>query len=560
MSDAPVTDDDSAAALAAPVLIVGGGPVGMTLAMDLHALGIACVIVNTEPDTRWHPKGATQNARTMEHYRRLGVSAQLRALGMPIDHPLDVGYFTRLTAWELARLKLPSEREKMQDVANAGPTDQVPEPLLRCNQMYAEEFLFRHIQTLDGVDVRFGWQCADFVERHDGIVAEIEEIETGRRQTVHAAYLVGCDGARGLTRRKLGVRYAGESAGSEVFYLNGRMVSTYMHAPGFLRRIPHPLCWQYWTVNRDVRCMSMVLDGSDDITFGTMLRGAEDVPDERRIAQQFLAAYGSDIAFKFHGHRPWTAGHALVADSFGADRVMLCGDAAHLFTPTGGFGLNTGIDDAINLGWKLAALVQGWGGARLLDSYEIERRPIALRNTAAGRSYVRSIGATPIGAAINENSAAGEAARREAGDYLSGFVEEFASLGVQLGARYDSSPIIAADGSDPPGDDPALYRPSACPGGRAPHLRLADRSSLYDHLGRFFTLLRFHGRGADTRSLEAAAGSRGVPLKIVDVDLAAGRDLYERDLALIRPDLHVAWRGNRLPDDSAALIDHVTGR
>ena len=546
-------------AIAVPVLIVGGGPVGMTLAMDLHALGIPCVIVNTETGTRWHPKGATQNARTMEHYRRLGISRQLRAMGLPPDYPTDVGYFTRLTGWELARLKMPSDREKMEAVAAAGPTDQVPEPLLRCNQMYSEEFLLRHIRTLDGVDVRFGWRCVDFSERVDGVVAEIEDVATGRQQTVRAAYLVGCDGGRGLTRHKLGVRYAGESVGSETFYLNGRMVSTYVNAPGFLRRIPHAPCWQYWTVNTDVRCMSMVLDGSDDITFGTMLRGPEDSLDEARIARMFLAAYGSDIKMKFYDHKPWTAGHALVADSFGGDRVILCGDAAHLFTPTGGFGLNTGVDDAINLGWKLAAMVQGWGGARLLESYEIERRPIAIRNTTAGKQFVHSIGATPIGAAINENTPAGEAARREAGDYLSGFGEEFASLGVQLGARYDGSPIVAGDGSTPPADDLAVYKPSACPGGRAPHLWLKDRSSLYDQCGRFFTLLRFRGATADTAPLEAAAQTKGVPLKMLEIDHPEGRDLYERDLALIRPDLTIAWRGNTSPDDSKALIDRVTG-
>ncbi|HUB97272.1 MAG TPA: FAD-dependent oxidoreductase [Stellaceae bacterium] len=546
-------------ALATDVMIVGGGPIGMTLAIDLDALGIRCVIANTETDTRWHPKGATQNARTMEHYRRLGISRQLRSLGLPQDFPLDVGYFTRLTGWELARLSLPSEREKMEVVANAGPVDQVPEPLLRCNQMYSEAFFLRHIQTLDRVDVRFGWQCLDFAEHKDGVTAEIEDVNTGRRQTVRALYLVGCDGGRGLTRRKLGVRYGGESSGSEYHYLDGRMVSTYVNAPGFLRRIPHRLCWQYWTVNTDVRCMSMVLDGSDDVTFGTMLRGPEDQIDEGRIARAFLAAYGSDIELKFYDHRPWTAGHALVADSFGAGRVLLCGDAAHLFTPTGGFGLNTGVDDAINLGWKLAASVQGWGGADLLASYEVERRAIALRNTAAGRQFVHSIGATPISAAINEDSPAGEAARRKAGDYLSGFGEEFASLGVQLGARYDGSPIISGDGTSPPPDDLAVYTPSATPGGRAPHLWLKDRSSLYDQCDQGFTLLRFRGTSADTRPIEAAARSRGVPLKVVEIDHPEGRDLYQRDLALIRPDLIVAWRGNRLPGDCAALIERCVG-
>jgi 2-polyprenyl-6-methoxyphenol hydroxylase-like FAD-dependent oxidoreductase len=553
-----MTREDLKAGLAAPVLIVGGGPVGMTLAMSLHALGTRCIVVNTETGPRWHPKGSTQNARTMETYRRLGVSAKLRSLGLAADYPLDIGYFTRLTGYELARLPQPCEREKMERVASAGPTDQVPEPLLRLNQMHCEDFLFRHIQALDGVAVRFGWQCIDYAECDDGIDAVIEEVETGLRQSIRAAYVIGCDGGRGIVRRKLGIRYGGGSVGPPG-YLNGPMVSTYLRVPDFFKRIPHRRCWQYWTVNRDVRSNTMIIDESDNILFGTTLRNPDDKPDPAVIAQQFRASYGQNIDFEFHDHKPWTAGHALVAECFGTGRAFLCGDSAHLFTPTGGFGLNTGIDDAVNLGWKLAAATQGWGGAGLLASYEFERRPIAQRNTAASKALARSVGAVPIGEAINDDSAAGEAARAEASAFLSTFGEEFASLGVQLGARYDRSPIIAGDGSEPPADDPAVYTPSACPGGRAPHVWLSGHRSLFDQLGRGFTLIRFKGCHEDTRPLEAAAHIRGMPLKTLEVDLGAGRDLYTRDLALIRPDLYVAWRGNRLPEDCAALVALVTG-
>ena len=418
-----------------PILIVGGGPVGMTLAMQLHAMETGCVILNADMSPRWHPKGATQNARTMEHYRRLGVSSALRRLGLPADWPTDVGYFTRLTGWELARLKMPSEREKMDAVGGAGPTDQVPEPLLRANQMYVEDYLYKHIQTLHGLDVRFGWQCLDFAEDNLGVTAEIEEIETGRRQRVRADFLVGCDGGRGMVRRKLGIHYSNAVEVGPRGYLNGPQVSTYVNIPGILKRIPHPLCWFYWTVNSDVRSTLMVLNGSDDVAFGTVLPNAEDKPDPARIARQLIATFGQDVAFSFYDHRPWTAGHALVADSFGTARVILCGDAAHLFTPTGGFGLNTGNDDAVNLGWKLAAIAQGWGGPGLVPSFEIERRPIAFRNTAAGKQLARSVAAVPVGAAMDENSPAGEEARRAAAVVLASFGEEFASLGVQLGAR-----------------------------------------------------------------------------------------------------------------------------
>ncbi len=551
--------DSTGTEISIPVLIVGGGPIGMTLAMQLHFMGVPCLMLNADAAPRWHPKGATQNARTMELYRRLGVARQLRALGLPADWPGDVGYFTRLTGWELARLKMPSEREKMAAAAAAGPTGQVPEPLFRGQQMYVEDWLFKHVKTLDGVDVRFGWQCLAFSEDKGGVTADIEEIETGRRVRVRAQFLVGCDGGRGMVRRSLGIRYSHAYDIGPRGYFNGPQVSTYVHVPGLLQRIPHPRCWFYWTFNRAGRGAIMALDGSDDVLFGTMLREADDKPDPAQIARQLIASIGAEVAFSFYDHKPWTAGHALVADSFGTARVILCGDAAHLFTPTGGFGLNTGNDDAVNLGWKLAAAVQGWGGPRLIASYERERRPIAFRNTAAGKVLALNVGTVPVGEAIDDDSPAGEEARRAAAAVLSGFTEEFASLGVQLGARYDGSPLVAGDGTDPPPDDPIVYTPSACPGGRAPHLWLEDRSSLYDRLGRGFTLVRFKGSDADMRPLAAEARGRGVPLDLLEVDHGTGRDLYQRDLALIRPDLHVAWRGNRLPDDCGALLARVTG-
>lgn len=539
------------------VIVVGGGPVGMTLAIDLHRRGIRCALCNSETGPRWYPKGSTQNARTMEHYRRLGLAPALRRLGLPPDYPTDVGYFTRLTGWELARLPMPSEQEKMAAVAAAGPTDQVPEPLLRCNQMYVEDFLYRHLLQLDRVTLRFGWQCLGFDEDSDGVTATIEEVETGRRETYRAPYIVGCDGGRGVVRHKLGIRYSGPPLGPQA-YLSGPMVATYVRAPGFLARIPHPRCWQYWIVNHDVRGFAMVLDGSDELLFGTNLPRPEDKPDRELVTRHFRLGFGADIAVEFLGHRPWIAGQALVADRFAAGRAFLAGDAAHLFTPTGGFGLNTGIDDAMNLGWKLAAAVAGWGGPRLSDSYEAERWPIARRNTAAAKALARNVGAVPVDAAINENSAAGEAARHKAGAVLATFGEEFASLGVQLGARYDGSPVIVDDGTTPPADDPVLYRPSAVPGGRAPHLWLADRTSLYDRLGSFFTLLSLR-RGGDAGALLAAAAARGVPLDLLEIEHAPGRALYGADFVLIRPDQYVAWRGNRLPDDCDALLARVTG-
>jgi 2-polyprenyl-6-methoxyphenol hydroxylase-like FAD-dependent oxidoreductase len=541
-----------------PVAIIGGGPVGMMLAMNLDALGVASVIINTDPTTRWHPKGGTQNARTMEHYRRLGLARELRQLGMPQDHPTDVAYFTRLCAWEIARLPMPSEAEKMRIVATAPPTHQEPEPILRVNQMYIEAAVFAQLPRRKHIILRYGWTCRDWREDDDGVALDLVEEASGKQETLRARYVVGCDGAHSVVRRKLGIRYGGGDPEKQS-YMGGTMVATHVRSRGFYAAVPHKRGYQYWAVNPEIRSNVMVLNGKDEFLVHSQLASETDKPDEREIARRIIACVGREIDLEFLVHSTWTAGLAHVVERYGESRAFLAGDSAHLFTPSGAFGMNTGVDDAVNLGWKLAAVVQGWGGPKLLATYESERRPIAFRNTAASKALTRSIGAVPVDPAIEEESPAGVAARDKAGRFLSTFAEEFASIGIQLGARYDGSPIVIADGTAPPPDDPAVYVPSATPGGRTPHLWLADRSSLFDHLGLGFTLLRLPGSVGDTVPLEAAAARRGVPLRVVEIALAEARDLYRAGLALVRPDQHVAWRGDALPDDCDALIARVTG-
>ncbi len=540
----------------APILIIGGGPVGMALAMNLDALGMRSVVINTEPQPRWHPKGSTQNARTMEHYRRLGIAAKLRQLGLPSHHKTDVIYFTRLTGWELARIRMPSEDEKMAAVRNAAPTDQVPEPIFRCNQMHVEAFLFEHIKTLKTVDVRFGWHCPDFRQDDEGVSVDIEHVETGRKETLRGSYLAGCDGGQSMVRRKLGIRYGGGPA-AEQAYLGGPMVSTHIRCPELYGRIIREPRWQYWVVNAQIRANIVAVNGRDEFLFSTRLQSVDDQPDDRAIQRAFVAAIGEPINVQIVGHWTWTAGNALVADKFVEGRVALCGDAVHLFTPAGGFGMNTGIDDAANLGWKLAAMAQGWGGPKLMESYELERRPIAIRNTEAAKALGRNIGAVPVDPAIEENSPGGEEARRKAGEYLSGFEPEFGSLGVQLGARYDGSPIIVSDGSPPPEDDPVNYVPSTVPGGRAPHVWLDGRKSLFDMLGNGFTLL--HCGESNSSVFEAVPMKRGVPCKRLDIRFAEAADLYKSAFVLIRPDRHVAWEGEKIPEDWDVIDSTVIG-
>jgi 2-polyprenyl-6-methoxyphenol hydroxylase-like FAD-dependent oxidoreductase len=540
-----------------PVAIVGGGPVGMMLALFLDRHGVRSVVFNTENEVRFHPKGSTHNARTMEHYRRLGLADEVRALGLPPDHPTDVAYFTRFNGWELARLRMPSLAEKRATVAASPKCDQIPEPIHRANQMYVERALFAAVRARPNIALRWAWTVEQF--KQDGAGVSLRATNGAAEEHWRALYLVGCDGGRSFVRRTLGIAYGGEEALKTAFF-GGRMVSVHLRAPtlypDFLK---DRLAFQYWVVNPELRTALVALDGRDEFLMWSRASDENIEADVRRVLR---GCTGTDIPLDILAFTPWTSGVALVAEKFGAGRVLLAGDAVHLFTPTGGFGMNTGVDDAANLAWKLAAMVQGWGGPHLLDSYGIERRPIALRNTNAARAFARNVGDVPVPAEMEENSARGAAARAQVGAFLGTFGEEFASIGVQLGARYDDSPVVCPDGA-PPKDDLTNYVPSSVPGGRAPHVWMdggrGNGSSLFDRLGVGFTLLRLGPRAPDGASLLQAAKARGVPLTVLDVPDAEARDLYACDLCLIRADQHVAWRGDVGPSDAQKVIDRVVG-
>ena len=545
-----------------PVAIVGGGPVGLMLALFLDFHGVASVVFNAEASTRWHPKGSTEGSRTMEHFRRLGIAADIRKLGLPADHPTDVAYFTRFGGVELARLRMPSASEVLRQVARSPVTDQVPEPIHRANQMYVERFLFEHAKGRPTIVMRFGWRVESFAQDRDGVrLASVREAD-GATQAWRARYLVGCDGGRSLVRRSLGIRFRGE-AGIEQRYFGGRMFSTYVRVPELYREyLGHRRAWQYWAVNPEIRSSLIAVDGKDEFLFRTRASEPDKPPDDAAVADAMRRCVGAAVATEIVAHEPWTAGMALVAERFADRRVFLAGDAIHLFTPTGGFGMNTGVDDAANLAWKLAAMTQGWGGHELLRSYEAERMPVATRNTEAARQLTANIGETDIDGAIERDTPAGAAARRAAGAMLAGFGEQFASLGVQLGARYDGSPIVCDDGA-PPADDLVAYVPTSIPGGRAPHIWLDDGrtigSSLYDRLGTGFALLRLGPRAPDAAAIVAAAARRKIPLDVVDVAGSQARELYGCDLALIRPDQYVGWRGNHVPTEPDRVWAQLLG-
>ncbi|WP_424230695.1 FAD-dependent monooxygenase, partial [Actinophytocola sp.] len=544
---------------------MGGGPVGLLLALLLDRHGVRSVVFNAELGVREQPRGSTHNARTMEHYRRLGLSGQVRRLGLPWDHPTGISFFTRYAGFELCRLPHPPEAELLRATEEAPCTDQVPEPQHRANQMYVERLLLETAATRPGITLRFGRAVRAIRQNAAGVTIHSEPAGVrGEPEVTRAAYAVGCDGGRSLVRRTLGIGYAG--AGSIDQDILGRTaIAAHLRVPElYTELLGHRRAWSYWAINNELALNLIALDGRDQFFLLTSSVDAATV-DASVLANLVRRAIGADHRVEVLDYRPWTPGAALVAERFGAGRVLLAGDAVHLFTPNGGFGMNTGMDDAANLAWKLAAAVHGWAGPGLVASYETERRPIALRNTAAARELNVGLGAIGRPAALEEDSPAGAEARRRVGQQLADYgLRTLDTLGVQLGARYDESPIVAADPADvPPVDRFHEYHPSGVPGGRTPHVWLSDahhgRRSLYDLLGSNFTVLRLGGRAEDAGPLCGAAARLGVPVTVLDVPLDAARELYGRDLALVRPDQHLAWRGNRIPDDPEALLRTVSG-
>jgi 2-polyprenyl-6-methoxyphenol hydroxylase-like FAD-dependent oxidoreductase len=539
------------------VAIVGGGPIGKVLALMLDRHGISSTLFEASPESRQYPRGSTFNARTMEHMRRLGFAGDLRKLGLPADHPTDVLYLTRLNGYELARIRMPSEDEKKRQVAASGELDQFPEPVLRANQMYVEAYLLEQVRNCEQVDCRLGWHVDRFEQNTDSITVTATHQNNGS-ETLRFSYLVGCDGAHSLVRRLSHIVFTGpDMLGGG--YFGGAMLAVYIRAPAlYADSLRDRSAFQYWIVNADIRATLIALDGCSDFLVFMQEPPAHADTMNTVVRDAIHQCFGYTVPFDILGIRSWKAGTALVAEQFVEGRVILAGDSAHVFTPTGGFGMNTGIDDAANLAWKLAAILQGWGSPGLLASYEIERKPIAQRNVRAARELSRRVSTVKPPSDIESEGAQAAARRAELGQSLQEFASQFDSAGVHMGARYDGSPVIVADGVRPV-DLHDRYVASSVPGGRAPHFWTngvrSHGSSVYDQFGAGFTLLRFDAGSNQGEAIIRTAHAMGVPLTVLDRPDGNARKLYEKQLTLIRPDLHVAWRGEgNISDESARRI------
>ena len=525
-----------------PVLIVGGGPIGLMLAAILGRYGVGVRLIEQRPDELGSPKMIVVSLRTMEICRALGIAPAVRDWGFPLDRPLDSIFCTALTGHELGRVPTPSLRLDAD-------TPFSPERERPCPQTWFDPILQAHARGFASVELSDDTRLVAFAQDADGVRAEIVGPD-GESEIVEAGRLVGCDGFSSTVRELLGIELRG------VKHLD-RSMSVYIRSTAIDR--VHRLGEAYRYVFVDETGPWSVLTTMDGRDYWRIqLIGSETLDVETADLDALIRRMiGTEVPYTLEGTSAWVR-KMTVADRFADGRVFLAGDAAHAHPPNGGLGMNTGIQDAFDLGWKLAAVEAGWGGPTLLESYDVERRPASARAAEQSLANYRRLTAQPHEPDLLAEEPAGDEARARLGRSL---VEEnektWHPIGVHLGYVYDPSPIVVPDGTPRPPDDTVGYVPSARPGARAPHASLADGRSTLDLFGPGFALLVFAEVAHD--GLVAAARRRGVPLAVHPIDDPAVARLYGAALVLVRPDGHVAWRGDAEPEDGLALIDTVRG-
>jgi len=530
------------------VLVVGAGPVGLAVALELQSRGIRTLVIERNPDTTRHPKMDVTNGRSLEHFRRLGVADRIRDIAVPRENPMDVSWMTRLGEWELARFHYPDVHTQRAAIAACNDGSQPLEPYMRLSQVVLEPALRDILRESSLASIRFGWSFDSLTQDADGVTAVVRK-EDGEVERIRCSLLAGCDGGNSKVREELGIECAGER-NIVPFYM------VHFRTPHKALMQPFGIAWHYQS---PIGGTLIAQDDEEIFTLHNMVPEGVD-PFSIDPAAFLRESLGIDFEFEILQANPWSP-HLLLADSYGNGRVWLAGDAVHQYIPTGGYGMNTGIGDATDLGWKFAAMLQGWGGPALLPSIEQERRPVGLANReAAGANMdVRFAILDAYSEDVHRHGPTGETARAKFGALIAGLGNaENESLGLELDYRYRGSPIVVPDDSAEPDWDRLRYTPSTWPGMRAPHVFLADGDAIFDRFGPWFTLLRFDP-AIDCAPILDAAWTRGVPVRLVDIDDANARRIYERDLVLIRPDQHVAWRGMAAPGDPMALVDRIRG-
>jgi 2-polyprenyl-6-methoxyphenol hydroxylase-like FAD-dependent oxidoreductase len=491
----------------------------------------------------------------MEIFRRLGVAEKVRNAGLPADYPHDISYRTAFTGHELTRIPIPCRRDRFTTKDGPDCNWPTPEPPHRINQIYLEPILFEHAAAQPRIRIINRTSAEDVVVEDTSASLTLRDLDTGTVRRLNCRYLIGCDGARSVVRKAVGAELAGDAVVQ-------RVQSTFIRAPDLINRQHHQRAWGTGVINPRRAGMVYAIDGRERWLVHNYLKPGEMDFDsvDRDACIRTILGVGADFNYQIISREDWY-GRRLIAEKFRDRCAFIAGDAAHIWVPYAGYGMNAGIADAMNLSWLLAAHLNGWAPSTILDAYEAERWPITSQVSRFAMSHaeaeIRRRGAVPDD--IEDAGPRGELARREVGRRTYDInVQQYACAGLNFGTYYDRSPIIAYDGSEHPAYTMNSYTPSTVPGCRTPHLWRADGSSLYDAMGPDFTLLRLDS-AVDVAPLEAAARNRGVPLKVLDIELPTTAISYGGGLVLSRPDQHVAWRGNTSPADPLALIDRVRG-
>jgi 2-polyprenyl-6-methoxyphenol hydroxylase-like FAD-dependent oxidoreductase len=524
------------------VLIVGAGPTGLSCAIELGLRGIRCMVIEKNDRVGSSPRAKTTNVRSCEHLRRWGIAKRLReASPLPPGYPSNVVFATRMNGHLLARIEDAFNTDPAKNNLYSESAQWVPQYVL-------EEILKDFAASLPTVSIAFDTELMS-VERTSDFIASTAK-RSDKVAVVRSRFLLGADGARSTVRQLIGARMSGPSEGLKnlsIIFRSEEIAKRHSFGPAVM----------YWMVNDDIPSLMGPMDRSDLWYFMATKIGADLEHDPAELIRKSSGLH--DLKLEVVARDPWTA-NQLVADSYGANRIFLLGDACHLHPPFGGFGMNLGISDAVDIGWKIAATLQGWGGPGLLASYELERKSVHQRTiTEAGANYA-VVSNQLVRPSLEHAGEIGNATRKEVGEIIAASkIREFKSLGLVLGSRYRNSPIIFPEDCKLPDENTSLYLPTACPGGLAPHLWLADGTSLYDHFGPGFTLLVTAEVAAETIGLNRAAKTLNLPLKVLAPGDLRLRDRYQANFALIRPDQYVAWRGDALPTDAGGLLRHVIG-
>jgi 2-polyprenyl-6-methoxyphenol hydroxylase-like FAD-dependent oxidoreductase len=531
------------------VLIVGAGPIGLTLAIDLGKRGVRCILIEQKARPAFLPKMERVNARTMEIYRRMGLAQQIRTAGLRADCPMDVYIVLALNEPALLHLPYPSVAQAQAETRATNDGSLPLEPYQLISQYTIEPLLKDIAETIPAVTVRFGCEFLSLQQDGDGVTARIRTTD-GRDESLRAAYLVGCDGGTSPVRKELGIKLAGEGN------LLGLRQALY-HCEELFDRLPlgnGPGKGRHYHVADDKATQLIMQDSTKHWTLHSM------VETEAEMDRQFENTVGVALPYQRLSCDPWRQ-NLLLADRYGKGRVFLAGDAVHLVIPTGGLGMNSGIGDAIDLSWKLAATLRGWGGPSLLASYEIERRQVGEHNVGASR--YATLGRRKWRAMwrpdIRDDTPAGAASRHNL-SVVAGIEQRKSNemIGAELGYRYVDSPVIC----NIPGGPEHLFReyqPTTWPGARLPHVWLDDGTPMQDRVPDGYTILKLGRTKADLSGLERAIRSHGAPVTVLDVPDRIARDIYGYDLILLRPDMHVVWHGRAPPEDAAEVAAIATG-